>query len=531
MHAEALNPDGSLYMANLRTARQQDMFVLSGTGADALTPKFALHGFRYVDISCSSGTLKASDVAVEVVHSDLPVTGSFHTSNEMVDRLQQCVVWSQRSNFVDIPVDCHQRDERLGWTGDINLFTPTALFNMDCSRFLRSWLRSLADCQLPHGSIPDIAPYVDKPLPPRDIQDGQAGWADAIVGVPWEIYVHTGDPEILEEFWNAMTGWMKYLRKADEGFVRSGGVFGDWNSLGSPTLSEVIGTAWFARSARTMAEVAKALGRGRDSREYRALYESIRREFQAQFVTEDGRVSSRTQTAYAMALDVDLLPKDLRAAATGHLVDNIAAEDWHLLTGFAGTECVLRVLSEGGRPDVAYRLLTQTTYPSWGFETQHGATTLWEHWDSWRPEIGFHDPKMNSFNHYAFATVGAWLYRCVAGINPDPTRPGYRRIRFRPYPNRDLGEVSATLESVSGRVSSSWEVTGGEVRLSLEVPSNCEGVLEMPWLRHECGIRRHRGNRLRATSTTNQGPAVHLGPGFHDIVTAYPRQHLMSYRM
>ncbi len=518
-HAEALNPDGSLYMANLRTTRQEDRFVLSGSANETLVPQFTLHGFRYVDIRGYEGQLEAGDLVAEVMHSDLPVTGTFRTSNTMTQRLHDCIVVSQRSNFVDIPVDCYQRDERLGWTGDINLFAPTALFNMDCSRFLRSWVRSLSDCQLPSGSIPDVAPYVSEPLPPRDVQDGQAGWGDAMIGIPWELYVHTGDRGVLEENWEAMVGWMNYLQAEGTGSLRSGGIFGDWNALGDPTPSEVIGTAWYARSSRTMARVARALDRTAESSRYRDLFQRIQTAFQEQLVSADGRVLGETQTAYAMALDSGLIPKELRTSAVEHLVEEIENNDWHLSTGFVGTACILPALCDEGRTDVAYRLVTQTTYPSWGFELEHGATSIWEHWDSWRPEVGFHDPKMNSLNHYSFATVGAWLYRYAAGINPDPERPGYRRILFRPHPNAMVGDVSASFESAAGRVASSWSVDGKRIRLALEVPPNCVGLLESPWLRNELDIEAHEGNRMEPMDRVEGRVRMRLEAGRHSIVT------------
>jgi alpha-L-rhamnosidase len=275
-------------------------------------------------------------------------------------------------------------------------------------------------------------------------------------------------------------------------------VFGDWYALGRTTSDALVGTTWFARSAATAAAIAHALGDADAERRFTALHADVRAAFQARFVTDDGRVESGTQTAYALALDADLVPGVLRAEAARHLVSEVEEHGWHLTTGFAGTACVLQALSDTGHTDVAYRLLLQTSYPSWGAMLRNGATAVWEHWDAWRPETGFHDPNMNSLNHFAFATVGRFLYRHVAGINPDPARPGYQRVRFAPRPDPSLREVRAVLDTPSGRVAAGWWSDGRSVRLTVEVPPNADGVLDVPW--------------------AVDGPAELLGPGIHTVV-------------
>jgi alpha-L-rhamnosidase len=520
-HAEALAPDGSLYTASLRTARQEDRFVLGGGSVETLVPQFVVHGFRYAEVHGHAGRIDEADVDVEVAHSALRPAARLRSANPLLERLQQNVVWSLRANFIDIPVDCAQRDERLGWTGDINLFTPTALATADCATFLRSWLRSLADAQQPSGAVPDVAPYLNQPLPPRDINEGQPGWADAIVEMPWEIYLHTGDERVLEEAWRPVVRWLDYL-VADGRLVRPVGVFGDWNTLDARTPSDLLGTVWFARAARGAAAIAHALGESEKQREYDQLYTAIRAAFQERFVAGDGSVAGETQTAYATALDAELVPAELVETAGARLVDAIASSGWHLTTGFVGTACVLHVLTALGRSDAAYRVLAQTTFPSWGFQLLNGATAMWEHWDSWRPETGFQNPKMNSFNHFAFASVGAWLYRGAAGINPDPERPGYRRIRFTPHPDTWPRELALDLDTPSGRVSSGWWTDGRTARLTLAVPPNAEGVLELPWVADARSVDVAPWSAAGEVEAAERGVRVPLGPGATVLRAPHP---------
>lgn len=519
-HAEALKDDGSLYRANLRTARQEDRFVLSGED-DLLEPCFALHGFRYVEVCGYGGAITSSQVEAQVVHSDLEAVGSLRTAQPMVNQLQECIVWSQRGNFIDIPLDCAQRDERLGWSGDINLFASTALYNMDCGRFLTSWLTSLADGQLPNGSVPDIAPYTREPLPPRDINEGQPGWGDAIVCVPWEIYLHTGDDTVMRRLWGPMARWVDHLVDRQDGLIREGGVFGDWNAVDRRTPTALIGTYWFARAAGTIAKVAAALGREADTTAYTGLYRSVRSAFVEQFIGPEGYVAGESQTAFALALD--LVPEpELRGRIARHLVQAIAADGWHITTGFVGTSRLLPVLCDAGYADVAYRLLAQTSYPSWGFMLANGATALWEHWDSWAPGKGFHDPRMNSFNHFALGSVGAWLYGYAAGINPDPEKPGYQRVIFRPYPDTYLGELRAQIDSPAGSLVSSWWTDGRKARISVVVPDNCEAELELPWASDEPEVLEGDvvvGEQLEGSRGV---PSLGMGPGAVTILVAHP---------
>ena len=447
-HGDAVTSSGELYTANLRTARQRDEYRLAGEVGETLTPVFAQHGFRYLELSSSGGLdITDAEVTAEVIHTPMPSLGSFSTDNLLVNQIQHNVRWSQKGNFLGLPIDCAQRDERLGWTGDINLFARTALFNYDCAGMLESWLTALADDQRADGAVRDIAPYPHLDPPPRDIQTGQPGWGDAMVGVPWEIYLHTGRLHILERHWPNILGWLGHLTELDShNLLRHADIYGDWNSL-ETTAPIIVGTAWFARSARTASRIADLLGHTGQGDVFRRLYRDIRDQFVHAFVTADDRIEGDTQTGYVVALANDLLPERLITPATDRLVELISARDDHLATGFVGTAFLLPVLTDHGHADLAYRLLGQETFPSWGDQIRWGATSMWEHWNTWQPPGHFQDPAMNSFNHFALATVGQFLFDRVGGINPDADRPGYRHIQFRPFPDLLLGNACVELDT------------------------------------------------------------------------------------
>lgn len=511
-HAEALNPDGSLYTASLRTAKQENRFILSGDRTETLMPRFALQGFRYVEILGLEGRVQREDVLAVVLHSGMARRGWIRSGNPLFNQVQHNVVWSAKGNFVGIPVDCSQRDERLGWAGDIHLFARTALMNFECEAFLRSWLRALADGQMESGSIPDVAPYVEEPVPPRDVGDGQPGWGDAIVGVPWEIYLASGDTGVLEEFWPAMVRWVDYLLTSSPCLVRPDGTYGDWNAPGSGTPDGIVGTAWFARTLRHMAQIADVLSEETAAKQYRALLGEVREAFRDRFIAPDGSMPGATQTAYAVTIDADLVPEHSVASAVQALVDDVRSNSWGLTTGFVGTARLLPVLSAHDHADVAYRLALSQEFPSWGYQAVNGATTVWEHWDSWHPERGFRDPKMNSFNHFSLATVGEWLFQTVAGIAPDVDQPGYRHISFRPMPSTKLREVHARYLAPTGEIESGWWTDGRVARISVTVPANTSASLHLPWVRRVDDVEVCSG-RSRHIGMSDGGTVVDLAPG------------------
>jgi len=479
-HAEALNPDGTLYTTNLRAARATDHYVLRGGGEETYEPRFTFHGFRYVEVTGYPGEPPLGAVTGRVVHSATPPTGFFECSNPMVNELQENILWGQRGNFLSVPTDCPQRDERLGWMGDAQIFVRTASFNMDVAAFFEKWMTDVEDAQSREGAFPDVAPLLTG-SGLMDLSRGAPAWGDAGIIVPWTIYRTYDDTRIVERHYDAMARWMDYLHEANPDLIRKnrmGNNYGDWLSPeGDHTPKHLLATAYWAHDAKLMAEMAEATGRREDAKDYGDLNERIKDAFNETFVSPDGRIEGDTQTCYLLALHMGLLPEDLRPAAAEHLVRTIEREDWHLSTGFVGVGYLCPVLTEAGRTDVAYRLLLNETYPSWGYTIKNGATTIWERWDGWTEENGFQSPNMNSFNHYSLGSVGEWLYRYVAGI--DLASPGYGRILIRPRPG-GLSHARGEYDSVRGRISSSWKIEGARFTLEVLVPPNTTATVHVP---------------------------------------------------
>jgi alpha-L-rhamnosidase len=480
-HAEALKPDGTIYTTNLRSARATDHYMLGGEGEEVYEPRFTFHGFRYVEVTGYPGEPQPDAITGRVVHSATPPSGSFECSSSLVNKLQENIVWGQRGNFLSVPTDCPQRDERLGWMGDAQIFTRTASFNMDVAAFFEKWMTDVQDAQSPEGAFPDVAPLL-RGSGLIDLRWGAPAWGDAGVIVPWTIYRAYDDTRIVERHYDAMARWMEYLHEANPDFIRKnrmGNNYGDWLSpKGDHTPKHLLATAYWAYDAKLLAEMAEATGRNEDAREYRVLNERIKASFEEAYVSPDGRIEGDTQTCYLLALHMDLLPENLRSAAAEHLVRTIAREDWHLSTGFVGVGYLCPVLTEAGYTDVAYRLLNNDTYPSWGYTIKNGATTIWERWDGWTEESGFQSPNMNSLNHYSLGSVGEWLYRYVAGI--DLGAPGYGRIIIRPCPGGGLTHARGEYDSVRGRISSSWKIEDDRFVLDVLIPPNTTATVHVP---------------------------------------------------
>ncbi len=501
-HGERLAPDGTVYTENLRAAAAVDRYTLKGEGVEVYEPSFTFHGFQYVEVAGYPGTPGPDAVTGCVVHSDIPVTGSFSCSNEMVNRLVQNIAWGQRGNFLSVPTDCPQRDERLGWMGDAQTFAGTAAYNMDVAAFFTKWMTDVSDAQAANGAFSDFAPY---PWSRGDNPETAPAWGDAGIIVPWTAYCFYGDTRIVERNWQAMERWMAFMGDANPDHIRRnrlGADYGDWLSIGDDTPKYLLATAFWANDARCMAEMADAIGRADDAARYRGLYDVIRAAFMARYVAADGRVFPQdgdlertgayapshvytggigeSQTGYLLALAFDLLPDTLRSAAAGNLVRKIRDNGWHLSSGFVGVRFLNPVLSAMGHDDVAYRLLLADTYPSWLYPVRNGATTIWERWDGWTEERGFQDPSMNSFNHYSLGSVGAWLYGYAAGIRPDPATPGFKRIVIEPHPGAGLEWVKASYRSIHGMIESAWSLDGDTFTLDVTVPPNTTAVISMP---------------------------------------------------
>ena len=488
-HAEVLDKYGEFYTANLRAAKCQLTYTLAGTGQETLEPRFTFMGFRYVEVSGFPGELKTDNLTGVVVHSDMEVTGSYESSSALLNQLQHNIQWGQKGNFVDVPTDCPQRDERLGWTGDAQAFSRTAAFNFDVSAFFTKWLKDVTADQKQGGEVPDVIPDV---LNRQDAKTASvsAGWGDVAVIVPWTMYTVYNDRKLLETQYPGMKAWVEYIRgKAGDSFIWKGGSkYGDWlfyhppvNNHSEPdgfTEHDFIATAFYAYSTSLLAKAAGELGNTEDEKVYSDLFNKIKKVFNMEYVTPAGRVGTNSQTSYILALMFDLLPEELREKSAALLVSDIKSRRNHLSTGFLGTPFICHVLTKFGYTDVAYDLLLQETYPSWLYPVKMGATTIWERWDGQKTDSTFQDPGMNSFNHYAYGAIGDWIYRVSAGI--ETTVPGYKHLLIQPHLTRRIDFSKAAFESPYGKVSSGWERKDGKVFISIIIPANTTATIILP---------------------------------------------------
>jgi alpha-L-rhamnosidase len=486
-HAEVLDKAGNFYTANLRAAKQLVTYALKGGAEEVYEPHFTFQGFRYVAVEGWPGEPTLDGLVGVVVHSDMPVTGHFTASNPLLNQLQHNILWGQKGNFLDVPTDCPQRDERLGWTGDAQAFSPTAGFNMDVASFFTKWLADVAADQNKEGSVPFVVP--DVLSQPGKFAGGSAAWADAATIIPWNLYLAYGDARLLERQYPSMKAWVEYMRReaGATNLWTTGFHFGDWLAYattasdypGATTGKDLIASAFYAHSTDLLQRAASVLGKKEDAAEYAALLPAIKEAFLKEFVTASGRVGENTQTAYAVALQFDLLPEDLRAEAARRLAAEVRTRG-HLTTGFVGTPYLCHVLSRYGYTDVAYRLLNREEYPSWLYPVRQGATTIWERWDGQKPDGSFQDVGMNSFNHYAYGAIGEWMYRVVAGLEIDPREPGYKHVLVQPQPGGGLTSAEARLLTPYGEAASGWALADGKVTVSATVPPNAHGTARLP---------------------------------------------------
>jgi alpha-L-rhamnosidase len=484
-HAEALDERGELYVENLRGAEQKDEFVLQDGGSATLEPRFTFHGFRYAELSGVPSTLTTSDVDLAILSSASRLVGEFTCSDDRVNQLQQNILTSLHANFISIPTDCPQRNERLGWTADLQIFAPTALFNADVTNMLDKWLDDVVDTQLASGAYADIAP-----APSGWAGAGNTAWSDAGVIVPWILYQLSGDMGVLERMYPSMRRYLQFLESDQTDGLRFAGRYGDWVSLGAPTDKLLIGTAYLAYVARLFTQIAGVLDKSDDAQHYESLAANVRDAFRAKWVTGDGRLGVETQTAYAMAIGFNLLNEAEREVAGNRLAELVDQAGTHLATGFLGTPIVMPALSDTGHHELACRLLRQDGYPSWLFEVVNGATSIWERWNGWTPDNGFYSPRMNSFNHYAFGAVGDWMYRYLAGLQP--IEPGYRRTRIQPRPGGGFTSARATHESLYGQHVSGWQLVDGRLEVEAQVPANTTASVVLPdGSTHEVGPGRY----------------------------------------
>lgn len=475
-HGEMLNPDGTLYTTNLRGARATDEFRNLPPGALTLEPHFTFHGFRYIELSGLKKRPPLDAVHGVVLGQGLRETGTFECSHPDLNHLHSNIVWGQRGNYLEVPTDCPQRDERLGWMGDAQIFARTATFNMDVAAFLTKWLDDVVDSQTAEGAYPNVAPNT------QGLGDGAPGWADAGVIVPWVLYRCYGDERILERHYDSIRKYVDFIHRWNPNLLwrhRSSHNFGDWLSIEADTPRDLLATAFFARSTDLLARMADILGREEDKRRYEKLFQSICGAFNKEFVTDGVGVKGETQTGYVLALAFDLLPEKKRQAAIDRLSADIEKRG-HLSTGFIGAGLLLPTLTRFGRTDIAYKLLLTETFPSWLFPLRHGATTIWERWDGWTPEKGFQDPGMNSFNHYAFGAVGEWMHASLLGIDIDPNTLGYDRILFHPRVGGGLTWAKGSYDSIRGRIESDWRVDGKTFQYRVRIPAGSSALVVLP---------------------------------------------------
>jgi len=483
-HAEVLDKHGNFYTTNLRAAKEEDIYVLKGGAEESFEPHFTWQGFRYIRVEGYPGELKADDLYATVLYSDMPKTGSFSCSDSLLNQLQHNIEWGQRGNFLDVPTDCPQRDERLGWTGDAQVFSRTASYLRNVDNFFAKWLRDVAADQMASGAVPHVIPNV---LGKND--GGSTGWSDVSTIVPWNMYLAYGDKKILATQYPSMKAWIGYMVDHSHDFLwNTGGHFGDWLSYwpdghgerAANTDPYLIAQTFFAYSTQLVIDAAQVLGHPEDVEKYGDILQKVKAAFLREYATPDGRLVSNTQTAYTLALQFDMLPEAVRPAAAERLVKNIRDYNNHLTTGFLGTPYLCHVLSRFGYTDVAYTLLLQQTYPSWLYPVKMGATTIWERWDGQKTDSSFEDAGMNSFNHYAYGAIGDWLYRVAAGIDTYDSAPGYKKIRIMPHPSDSLAYMNADLDTYYGHIASHWKHEGGHLTLDVSIPVNTTATIYIP---------------------------------------------------
>ena len=473
--AERLKPDGGVYTVNLRGAIATDTYICCGKGTEVWEPRFTYHGFQYVEVTGLKQAPSKDMITGLALSSATTDAGKFVCSDPMLNRLAKNIYWTQRANFIDIPTDCPQRDERLGWMGDAQVYIRAATMNEDVEAFFTKWLVDVEDGQRKDGEFPMVAPVKIAG------DDGGPAWADAGVICPWTVYDVYGDTRILEKHYASMARFIDFCKNRSTPDLlppREYHCFGDWLNIKDETPHNVICTAYFGYCTKLMARIAAALGKTEDAQKYNELFNGIKAAFNRAYVKADGRIEGNTQTDYVLALAFDLLDGERRKQAAQYLVDNIKNRGWHLSTGFIGTKSLMLVLADIGRDDVAYRLIHNDTFPSWGFSIKQGATSIWERWDGWTPEKGFQDPGMNSFAHYSFGAVYQWMVENIGGIKSDG--PAYKHIVIAPHPDGKLTFADVVYDSIHGKIESHWKQSGRTFHLDVTIPANTTATISVP---------------------------------------------------
>ena len=531
-HFEVLDREGNVYTANLRAAQQRVEYTLKGGDAEIFETLFTFMGFQYVAIDQWPGEPSMEDFTGVVLHSDMEPTGRFSCNDALVNQLQHNIVWGQKGNFVDVPTDCPQRDERLGWTGDAEVFIPTASYNFMTAPFYTKWLRDMAADQTETGGIPFVIPNVL-----GNEAHSSAAWGDAATVCPWTLYEYYGDKQQLRENYPMMRRWVQYIREqgSDEALWNTGFHFGDWLALDavSPdtncigiTSRDLICTAYYALSTRLVAQAATILGYEEDAQEYDKLYRKIRRAFRDEFVTPNGRLANATQTAQVLGLHFDLLDKTARKRAVKMLQTLLEENQGRMTTGFVGSSYILHALSDNGLHEAACALALRQDCPSWLYQVTQGATTIWEHWDGRKPDGSLWSEGMNSFNHYAYGSIGDWLYRDILGIAPDPGNPGFANTRVAPQPGPGFTEASGGLQTLFGEVAVSWKIAEGRFRLDVRVPDNAAATVTLPRTTKsavtESGVRLAQAEGVCDIQREDAGVTLRVGSGSYHFEYDWP---------
>ncbi|NJC28455.1 glycoside hydrolase family 78 protein [Neolewinella antarctica] len=522
--AEVLDKEGNFFTENLRAAEATDVYVLKGGGEEVFEPRFTFHGFRFIKVMGFKPTV--DQLTGIVIHSDMEPTGDFSCSDELINQLQSNIQWGQKDNFLDIPTDCPQRDERVGWTGDAQVFSMTAAYNYDVASFYTKWLKDLAVDQLENGMVTHVVPDM------WDEKGGATAWGDAATVIPWSVYQSYGDERILAEQYASMKGWVEFMRmKAGEDFLWNNNKdwhWGDWLAFhsekpdyaGSVTEKDLIATAYYYYSTSLVRQSAAILGKTAEAEEYAELMEHIKAAFQREYFTRSGRLVSHTQTAYALAITFDLVPEELLDEVGEYFAEDVK-KFGHLTTGFVGTPLLCSSLSKIGRDDLAFMLLNRKEYPSWLYPVTQGATTIWERWDTQKPD-GSIIAGMNSFNHYAYGAIGEWLYTHVAGLRTDPEHPGYKHFFLDPHPGGGLTNANAEFDSVYGPIKSAWTIADGEMTYEVSIPPNTTATVVLPGASPE-GVTAtpNLANTVNPAATAD-GTEMTLGAGTYTFTYALP---------
>jgi len=492
-HAEVLDSAGNFYTENLRRARNEIVYTLKGVGEETFEPHFTFQGFQYVCVDVYPGEINIEHFKAVVIHSDMPRMGTFASSHKLLNQLHANILWGLKGNFVDIPTDCPQRDERMGWTGDAQVFVRTSAYLMDTKAFFRKWLRDLRAAQFENGGVPMVVPDVlTGYFGDGDViaQSGAVtGWGDAAVICPWVIYQAYGDVSILEENFTAMKAWVEFIRnRSTDGLLwNTDYQLGDWVALDAKegsyfgaTATDLIATAYYAKCAEIVAKTAALLGHTDDKNNYTTLHNHIKTAYRDEFFSKTGRLVSPTQTAHILSLAFGLTPPEYVKRVTNDLLGLLKDNGGHLTTGFLGTPYFCQVLADNGCLNAAYELLLLEDYPSWLYQVTKGATTVWEHWDGIKPDGTMWSANMNSFNHYAYGSVGEFIYRVIAGIDTDEKHPGYKKMVIAPRPGGGISFAKTSLMTPYGEAATDWHVDGGKFVLNVTVPHNATAGVTLP---------------------------------------------------